>query len=248
MKNNKNILALVIAVIAIIAVLWLLLKNKINNTAFNSVGNSATSTVISVSGSGVKLPDLDRKLVLPSEYSSIVKSKIEAGVLDSISKVKSDPNNTASWFKLALWYKMARDYTGAEEIWRYIISVEPDNRLAQSNLGDLYKNFLVNYEKSETAWLKVISLDPTYVDAYNELYMLYKYNMPTKKAEAPKMLLSGIEKTKSAMLMYQLAEYYRTIPNKTLAIDWYVKAKVAAKAIGDNNMIKSIDEALAKLK
>ncbi|MBI5138637.1 MAG: hypothetical protein HZA95_02460 [Candidatus Vogelbacteria bacterium] len=245
MENNKKILGLVLAVLVIILIALLISKSR-SNDASNAQNNGTGTTT----GAGVsaRAPSLDRQLVIPKEYSKIIKSKIEAGVQSAISKIKSDPDNIDNWFNLALWYKMANDYLGAEEIWLYVSKINPENRTAQSNLGDLYKNSLIDYAKAEAAWLRVVAIDPTYIDAYNELYLLYRYNISEKTAEASKILMTGIEKTKSPTLMYQLSEYYGSIPNKPLAIEWYNKTKTAAKSIGDTKLMKSVDEALSKLK
>jgi tetratricopeptide (TPR) repeat protein len=70
--------------------------------------------------------------------------------------------------------KAAGDYAGAASVWERATEVWVTHPVAYNNLGDLYMNFLKDPKKAETNYLKVVELDPKSIDAYMNLFYIYR--------------------------------------------------------------------------
>ena len=91
----------------------------------------------------------------------------------NISLIKKAPTNADAWLQLAVDYKIAGDYAGAEAIWIYLTKAAPTSFVAFANLGDLYTNYLKDNTKAEANYKIAIKLQPDYIDNYRNLFYLY---------------------------------------------------------------------------
>jgi tetratricopeptide (TPR) repeat protein len=81
--------------------------------------------------------------------------------------------------------KAAGDYAGAAQVWEGATEIWVTHPVAYNNLGDLYMNFLKNPQKAEYNYLKVVELDPKSIDAYMNLFYIYRDQLHNQtKAQA----------------------------------------------------------------
>jgi tetratricopeptide (TPR) repeat protein len=97
------------------------------------------------------------------------------------------------WLQLGLTRKEIGDYAGAIQAWGQVTANEPTNYIAFYDLGDLYQNFDVNYPLAEQNYLKVIALEPNYIDAYNSLFTLYRYQYRIGTSAAANIVSEGLK-------------------------------------------------------
>jgi tetratricopeptide (TPR) repeat protein len=97
------------------------------------------------------------------------------------------------WLQLGLTHKEAGDYADAIQAWTYAAQQDPTSYIAFYDLGDLYQNFDKNYPLAEENYLKVVSLSPTYVDAYRSLFTLYRYQYKVGTSAAANIVAEGLK-------------------------------------------------------
>jgi tetratricopeptide (TPR) repeat protein len=146
-------------------------------TAVTTGGGTVSISTSSPSSSTIVAPSLQRPMTFSASLSSDQVASLRADEQTSIAALTKDPSQSSYWFQLAIDYKSAGDYAGAIAIWNYLTEVAPASYIAYNDLGDLYLNFDKDYSKALTNYLKVVSLQPTDIDAYNNLYILYRYDM-----------------------------------------------------------------------
>lgn len=133
----------------------------------------------------VPAPSLERPYTPPADAPASIQAEDRAAVAAAIAELKKNPDFITNWLQLALYYKNAGDYAGAEEIWVYATKAWPADSVAYNNLADLYQNYLHDYGKAITYWNKVIALKPDAVSAYINLAALYRINLQdSTKAKA----------------------------------------------------------------
>jgi len=80
------------------------------------------------------------------------------------------------------------------------------------------------YAEAEEAYLKIVETNPGWVQAYRSLVDLYRYQIPEKRTEIPKMLEDGMARNLEYMKIHfvqLLAVYYRDFGPKEEAIKQY---------------------------
>ena len=163
-------------------------------TTTKSLGNGIT-----VTGSGdlsgvsvtttnpaptITAPSLKRQTSFSANLSADQVAQLRSSEQAMIAILTKDPGQASAWLQLALDYKTAGDYSGAIAIWEYLARVSPKNYIPFNNLGDMYMNYAVDYPKAVTNYLKVVSLLPTNIDAYHNLYIIYRYHLNNPSAAA----------------------------------------------------------------
>ncbi len=104
------------------------------------------------------------------------------------------PENRNIRLQSAIELKNSGDYKRAEEVLLRITEEWKTDFVAFNNLGDLYQNYLKDYPKAEQAHRKVIELKPDFIQAYINLYDLYRLFYTEKKDQAVAILREGIMK------------------------------------------------------
>lgn len=215
----------------------------------DSEGNVATTTVIVSSGGLPKpVPPLSRPFVVPSIYTGNAKKLMEEKNVAAVARLKADPSDSAAWINLGVIRKVAEDYEGAREAWEYSVRLNPKASVPHSNLADLYMSYLKNYPKAEAEWKAVIALDSQNTLAYRGLFELYSLYDTAKAAQAPGVLLSGLKATpKNIDLLIPLAQYYKQKGNTAEARTYFTEAQTEAKARGNTELVKMLQEELNNL-
>jgi tetratricopeptide (TPR) repeat protein len=138
-----------------------------------------------ISSASITQPSLDRAIsfegsFIPKESQGAVRAKIEA----AIALLKKDSSNLSHWIELGFYRHQAGDYRGEEEVWLYLNTVAENDIISTMNLGNLYMNFLKDYAKAEMYYRAALRIDSKNLDAYQNLYMLYKYLYKTNTSAA----------------------------------------------------------------
>lgn len=161
-----------------------------------SLGNGVTATLppgVTIKPvPSVEAPSLNVAVTydpnLPADAVSVLKTDIAS----TTAYLKNNPSDGSEWLQLAVYYKIAGDYTAAANVWGYMTQVAPTSYIAFGDLGDLYQNFLTNYPKAEANYKAAIAIDPNIIDYYVDLYNLYKYEV-NNPAAASSTLEAGLK-------------------------------------------------------
>src|SRR3989344_9643212 len=191
-----------------------------------------------------QMPSLDRPLTFPTDFPTEARAILEANVATLREKIRSNPEVADDWFDLAIQYKTINDFDGAIEIWKYFAEAK-NHPVAYYNLGSTYHLDLKQYAQSENYYRKAIEANPGFALNYSGLHELYKYSYKQDGTLAADVLKEGIEKVSDngrIDLMTALAGYYVEKGDKTQAVEWYGKAKLAATSAGNPDLAGQIQK------
>ncbi len=136
------------------------------------------------------------------------------------------------WDETTLWNKIgdllmrAKDYLGASEAFRKVISFDPDDSRIQFNLGLAYQELSL-YKKAEETYKKVLELNPEDHAALNNLGNVLKELKRYDEAIEAYQTAIDIEPSK-AISWANLGILYEELKLKNEAKDCYNKAKEIA--------------------
>ena len=195
MLRNWKIIVYVVAVL-FLAIIYFVFDKKSelgNSLILNGNNNLSTttgssSTGIETEGTGeykvervpvnggqkITIPDLGRKTVFTALIDSNAKKLIEEKIISLQTNLKKDPSSFAEWIDLGMYMKMAGDYEGALQAWKYVSLVSPNDYISLGNLGDLYGYYLKDIGMAEVSFKSAIELAPTQSYLYIKLANLYK--------------------------------------------------------------------------
>jgi len=211
-----------------------------NATTTSSEGNAASSTA----------PSLTGNVQMSADLSPEVQSILTADITRLRATLSKNYEDYSSWLNLAIKYKMAGDYKGAEAIWKYLAFLHPDDATSRHNLGDLYQSVYKNYPTAEQYFKQAVDVAPTLAINYLSLFDLYRYNFKQQTTAAVDILKLGISRVSGSSLinMYAaLASYYEGKGDAADAITYYAKARDAAKAAGNTQLAAQYEAAIASL-
>ena len=126
-------------------------------------------------------------------YPADAVATLRLDIASTTAYLKNNPTDGSEWLQLAIYYKIAGDYTAAASVWTYLTQVAPASYVAFANLGDLYQNFDINYPKAEANYLQAIKLNPQDVDIYADLYNLYRYEYKVSTTSAAAIVAQGLK-------------------------------------------------------
>ncbi|MEK7642961.1 MAG: tetratricopeptide repeat protein [Patescibacteria group bacterium] len=200
-------------------------------------------------GSQVKQPNLDRQVVVgDATLSEATKKVIFSRIGELVGQLKKDGKKTDVWTELGLNLKMIGDYRGAEEVWQYVLALQPGNHIVQWNLGNLYAEALKDYPRAEAMYKKAIAAKSDEVGFYQGFYEFYRYQYTAKIDKADDVLKDGIAKNVGDIsLVVSLARYYRETNQIELAKEYYQKAIERAHTAKNVAAEKAIQEELQTL-
>lgn len=156
--------------------------------------------------------------------------------------------NLRSQIQLGTERKAVGDYEGAARAWIEAGNTFPSNVVSFNNLGDLYLNFIKDYPKAETAYLKVIQNDPRQINAYRQLVDIYTWTTLKSDTNKENILTQGITANPQAFdLMVLLARHYKGVGRTIEARTQYEAAVAAATAAGSASAAASIQAELDTL-
>ena len=176
------------------------------------------------------LSDYQKKTV--SDQIDKAKDLINSNI--SRGQKLEDNNNYYAWLEIAIRQKSIGDYEHAEKIWLWFNDAYPGNSVSPMNLGDLYKSFLIDKEKSEQYYKLALDREKHDFNIYNGLFELYRYNF-NDSALAVAVLKDGLKNNPDDQRYVEtLALYLVSIQNSTEAsalIEDFIKTHPAAKGL-----------------
>ena len=191
-----------------------------------------------------KAPSLDRELNFPADFPQEARQILTQNVQTLRERILQNQEDAAAWLDLAIQYKTINDFDGAIEIWKYLADAK-NHPVAYYNLGSTYHLDLKQYAQSENYYRKAIEANPGFALNYSGLHELYKYSYKQDGTLAADVLKEGIEKVSDngrIDLMTALAGYYVEKGDKTQAVEWYSKAKLAATSAGNPDLAGQIQK------
>ncbi len=154
--------------------------------------------------------------------SAVEKKRGDLKILAAVLSAKPrGEGGVDDWIAVGVIKKFFNDYEGARDVWEYAGVLYPTNALSFANLGNLYGFYLHDNAKAEFNLKKAIASDPYQPGYYLSLADFYKTVYVSKKSEAPKVLLEGMNVVKDVNLMLALATYYRDESDKANAVKYY---------------------------
>ena len=194
-------------------------------------------------------PKLGRTIEMPDRFSPEAATILRNNIATLTTQLEKDPNSFQAWSDLAIQYKIIDDFEGAAEIWEFLSIAAEGNTDSRVNLGNLYHFQLKNYERSESTFKDIISINNGIVEAYVGLYELYRYSYKTDTTLAVDILKEGIIAIPNNIdIRMLLASYYTDLEMNIEAKVVYEEALTLANTIGDTNIIAIIEAAIESLK
>ncbi len=190
-----------------------------------------------------KIPDLSLPITNYSHLDEAAFKAVSQNIAEITKSLKNDPNKELEWLNLSVYRKMLGDYEAAVSVLNYITTSWPSDYAPYNNLADLYQFYIKSYPLAEKNWLKVIELKPDYLQAYENLYGLYKDLYKEKQAQTLPILLKGLSvNPKSIDLMVFIARYYKNLGDKGNARVYYSKAIQEAKNQNNQSLTTSLEQ------
>ncbi len=216
MQNNRYILAGVTTAILLGGFFIFQSKQSVTSNTASSTPSTATTTVDLGNGqsvtlppgvtieqigtttapasSTVKPPSLNGAISIDSKLPADVQAALRINEQNLITQLKANSDRLDLWLKLGLYRKMAGDYAGAVEAWKFVANSQSNiSYVAYGNLGGLYADFLKEYPKAEVNYLAAIQLKPDVIDYYRQLYYLYKGFYKINTSAAGDILRQGLK-------------------------------------------------------
>ncbi len=174
--------------------------------------SSPTSTPSATEGTKEKevpsrpIPDLNRPIVAPNDFSAADAADAAATIRQLTEILSKNTENTAVWIGLGLQRKSIEDYEGARQAWEYAYALDPRNAITADNLGVLYGYYLKDSRKAETYFLTAISLEPRDTFRYERAVEFYR-EVLLNDAKARNIASDGVQRvTNPASLKEFLGE------------------------------------------
>lgn len=205
-------------------------QTNTENTGVEATGGTPIITVEPTDVPSTR-PSLDRQVqVTDTSLTAEVKADLVKKIQDATAKLKINPSNLGTWFELGLYRKAIGDYTGAAEIWEYVVVSRTGDFITMHNLADLYRNYLKDYPKAEKYYLKYMQLNAGDFGAAIDLHQMYWHQYTAKKDQADDVLVQYLAKhPDSVEVLVELARYYKAVGDTSNARIYYQRALNAAQ-------------------
>ncbi len=166
--------------------------------------SSSTTGVLGVSGTGTftvrpvsspttpVAPGLNTPLACVATVAADYCMALKKDAAAKTVVLASEPSNFKAWIDLGADRKHAGDYQGAAAAWEYASILYPTNVISFNNLGDLYMNFIHDYPKAESNYLREIANKPNDINSYTTLFTLYSELYKQNTPAAVDILNKGI--------------------------------------------------------
>jgi len=156
--------------------------------------------------------------------SDIQMNETQSQLYEEIKKnFASDPD--AYLFRLGRLKQDLGDYAGAIEIYEKIHENKPEDLLPLINTGSIYFD-TGRYEEAEKIQLEIVSINYKWLNAYQELLMIYQYHLKDKKATLESLMLEAQKNSPELEKEFNVlfAKYYDDLMNDNAkAIEYYGK-------------------------
>lgn len=230
MAKKQAVLSVVIFCVVIIIGIWYFLWGRFANmpgSTGREYNNGTTTKDTNIPPqTSVTLPPLppnyatfiDKAPDMRQEFRDASKKKFA----ETLETIREHPDSLWAWIDLGSIKKSFNDFTGAEEAWLFATKLYPSHSAAYADLGQLYWHNIVNNQKAEAMFLKVIELDITAVATYRDLADLYRYQYVAKKDQVDNIILRGLkDNPENPDLLSYLALYYYEVDDRENAIKMY---------------------------
>lgn len=256
--NNKNIALFVLLIIATVAIIFFVSKDKTDNkTGEFTINQISTSTEVKIGGGNseektvvktIAIPSLDR-VVTADTLQADLRNQLISQIKETSATLKNNTGYFDGWIMLGSLRKMAGDYEGARDAWEYASAISPSNYVSFGNLGDLYQYYLKDYPRAEKNMLTSVKNKVDNIAGYRNLYNLYTQSYKKKISEAPKILLLGLSKNPNNLdLIVLLAQYYAGVGDKSSATKYYELGITQADKEGNVSLKQSLLSELSALR
>jgi len=205
---------------------------------------------ISIPFVSAKQPSLTREVVFPSDVSENAAKGIREKVLMNQTVLKQNQNDIDAWLDLAIQYKEAKDFKGAQQVWEYMNDAFPQQDTSAFNLGVLFHQDLKKYERSEESYREAIRRNPSAPLNYLGLHELYRYAYKRDTTAAVDILLEGMKVLPNEPnLPIALAAYYRDdTKDYKASVQYIIIARDLLKASGDVQKVNALDGEIKRLR
>ncbi len=157
-----------------------------------------------------KAPDYKAPLTFASSVSEDVRGALERQRIATIAQLDKDPVSFNAWINLGNIRHTAGDYKGAEAAWTYAGVLYPKSSVPFDNLGWLYLDFIKDYPKAETNFLRAIANDAHDINAYEQLFSLYTmYGYVPRANAAADLVERGLKANPGNQTLLQMQEQLR---------------------------------------
>ena len=191
MQRKIILIILIILIIIAIAIgVWFYFY-KNNNTP--QINNNQDHEILKINPSELIVFEIKNNQI--SEFQKEKAFDRFTTAKNIISENKEDylsNNNYYAWLEIASVQKLIGDYDRAEQLWKWFTFAYSYNGISPSNLGDLYKSFIINKQESEKYYLIALERDKKDFQIYYGLYELYRYRFEDPE-KALQTLYDGLE-------------------------------------------------------
>ncbi len=130
---------------------------------------------------------------------------------EAVAFINEQPEAALGWAVAGNIKKAVNDYAGAEALYLAGLKNSPKSDVLNSNLADLYYHFIEDYPRAETYYLAAIALNPSALNNYLELSVMYRVRFQDND-KAINILKEGLEKNpQNQQLMVTLANLYKKL-------------------------------------
>jgi len=162
------------------------------------------------------------KNYVTSLFSGEKKEELPEDIKAAYDVLKKDQSDIDAYIALAAWKREKGELEDAIKLYQAALEIRPTDTLLLNNIADIY-NQNKQYSEAEAAYLKIVGNNPKWLSAYRNLADLYRYQMPEKQNEIPKILQKGLDNNSENELYFvaPMAIYYKDFGSKEEAIKWY---------------------------
>ncbi|MES2134635.1 MAG: hypothetical protein V4449_00105 [Patescibacteria group bacterium] len=195
-------------------------------------------------------PSLDRGIHFNASIPVDVQTILNRQYAEVTGRLKTDLSRADDWLDMGVIYHSANDFEGARDIWLFLVQVisAPESAVVYDNLGKLYKFDIKDFAKSEEYFKKSIQIDSTSITPYIELFELYREPYKANTSAAADILITASKKFPTNPDPFVLLGlYYRDQQDVAKARSYLEKGRDLAKAAGDTNRVKTIQDEIDHL-
>lgn len=169
----------------------------------------------------------DSKVV--ASVGAALVEKYQKDLSDAARRLTKNPGDVNGWLGVAHIKKLFNNYLGARDALEYAKIADPQNTVAQFNLGELYGYELGDAKKAEENYIAALKLNPYHLDYYVGLANFYE-DVAKNLKKAEETLLSALDKIPHTEpnLFAVIGAFYRDGKDYKTAIEYFEKALAAA--------------------
>lgn len=213
-----------------------------------AVGQSVTKDGYTITNEGVPVksvaPKYDRVPQRPPQvdagtYGAVVeRMQAEMHVIKEFESKRGGGFQEGAWLNLATYRNMLGDSDGAEEIWKYLIAVDPGLVQPYGNLAGLYAQ-KKRYSDAESYYHEAITRKPDNEQYYQDLAQVY--TAQGKRSDAVRILREGANACGASWsLLVNLGRMYAEGGERVTANSVLEEAALRAEKAGNGAIAATI--------